>query len=404
MKVNTFEDYKQKVHLNNLGFLLLMPIIIDFASVAVREFGMISSSSVTMVIYGFSLIFITLKVLKIVSAREMANDIILYILILFPFIFNYICFDKTRSYLISQEMLIIFFFFAFVSVMSIRKIYRWDCSFEELIKPGGIAVTLAVIILLFFDYEQNLVYMGFSYALLPFICNFYRQGRLDSSKRKRVIYILFFIVGLLTILAFGARATIGFSFIYIVAFEISRSDLKLQNKIISFLALIGIVLLIGLNAEAITNMLLKFDLFKNSYFLQNLLKGNLLESSTREILYESCKNRMQIVGITVSGFFGDRAYCVGFPYPHNIFYELIMSFGWLLGSALIVFYSLVLLKGLITRGSTKREIVIFIMITILARYIISGSYLIENRFWIATFLIFSLSFGKSMGMSDAVSI
>ena len=129
MKVNTFEDYKQKVHLNNLGFLLLMPIIIDFASVAVREFGMISSSSVTMVIYGLSLIFITLKVLKIVSAREMANDIILYILILFPFIFNYICFDKTRSYLISQEMLIIFFFFAFVSVMSIRKIYRWDCFF-----------------------------------------------------------------------------------------------------------------------------------------------------------------------------------------------------------------------------------------------------------------------------------
>ena len=48
MDVLTYDDYKQKIHLDNLGFILLMPILIDFLSVIVQQFGMSGSSVITM--------------------------------------------------------------------------------------------------------------------------------------------------------------------------------------------------------------------------------------------------------------------------------------------------------------------------------------------------------------------
>ena len=50
MDILTYDDYKQKIHLDNLGFILLMPILIDFLSVIVRQFGMSGSSVITMVL------------------------------------------------------------------------------------------------------------------------------------------------------------------------------------------------------------------------------------------------------------------------------------------------------------------------------------------------------------------
>ena len=37
---------------------------------------------------------------------------------------------------------------------------------------------------------------------------------------------------------------------------------------------------------------------------------------------------------------------------------------------------------------------IFIIISMLARYVISGSYLVEGKFWVATVLVISISLRK----------
>lgn len=89
MDVLTYDDYKQKIHLDNLGFILLMPILIDFLSVIVQQFGMSGSSVITMAFYGFSLIVIIIKLIKIATVHEILNDIILYFLVLFPFGVNF---------------------------------------------------------------------------------------------------------------------------------------------------------------------------------------------------------------------------------------------------------------------------------------------------------------------------
>ena len=387
MKLLKCKDYKEEIHLKILGYVLVLPIVIDFLSVIVQQRGMSGSSVITMMVYLFSLIIILFKLIRIVSIRELANDLILYVILLFPFIFNYIIFKNTRSNIISQEMLIIYIFFFLLIAVSVRKISRWDLFFDALIEPGMVAITLAVIILLFLNYERYLVYMGFSYALLPFICNFYRMTRVENVIYKKLIYVLFFAIGLLCILVFGARAAIGFALLYVVVFEVFRNDVKLIVKVISILLLLVVIVLLVNNIDVLAAKMMHMPAFKDSYFLKNLISGQLLESKTRDVLYESCKRRMSTMGLSVSGFFGDREYCAGFAYPHNIFYEIIMSYGWIFGCIAIVIYIGLLLKGILSKNSTKREVTVFILITMLARYLISGSYLIEGKFWIASTLV-----------------
>lgn len=57
-------------------------------------------------------------------------------------------------------------------------------------------------------------------------------------------------------------------------------------------------------------------------------------------------------------------------------------------------YALLLLKGILTSKPEKREVMIFIIISMLARYVISGSYLVEGKFWVATVLVISISLRK----------
>lgn len=396
MSILTYDDYRQKIHLDNLGFVLLMPILIDFLSVCVQQMGMSGSSFITTLLYAVSLIIIFIRLIKIVTIYEILNDIIIYFLIVFPFLVNYFLFTETRSQLISQEMLIVYVFFMFICAFSIRKIKRWDLLFEALLKPGKIAIFLAMVILIFFDYEKYLVYMGFSYALLPFICNFYRTIRVGKVKKQQNVSLLFFCIGMISILVFGSRAAIGFSILYIIIFEISRHDLSLQTKSISLIILFLTIGIVNKNLSSIAKRLIKIDAFKDSYLLKNLIQGKLLQSNTRDILYESCKNRMSTMGLSISGFFGDRKYCAGFAYPHNIFYEVIMSMGWILGSILIGVYILLLVKGILSKKAEKREVMIFIIISMLARYIISGSYLIEGKFWIATTMVVTIVLGEKV--------
>lgn len=107
---------------------------------------------------------------------------------------------------------------------------------------------------------------------------------------------------MVSILVFGARAAVGFAFVYIIVFEILRNDLTLSLKIISLIILLLIVWIISSNINAIAEMLVKMDAFKDSYLLKNLLSGQLLESNTRDILYQACLNRMSTMGLEISGF------------------------------------------------------------------------------------------------------
>lgn len=386
MQILTYEEYKQKRCFSNLGMLLLMPVVIDFFSVIIRQSGISSSSMVTLLVYGIVLVVVFIRTLRITSFNEVVKDLLLCGIMLVPFLVNFLFFEETRRYMVSPEMLLVYFFYIPIAVCSLRKITKWDEFFDALLKPGMMAIGLGIIILFCMDYQKYLVYMGFSYALLPFICVFYRVARLKNN----IVYYGFFFAGMVSILIFGSRAAIGWAVIYVIIFEIFRADRSCGFKVISFSALgiMAVMLLVNINVIITTAM--KINAFKGSYFLKNLAEGRLLKSGSRNELYTACMNRLSTMGVSVSGFFGDRDYCVGFAYPHNIFLEVLMSLGWILGLIAIIVYIICMIRAVLDKDPAKCEVAVFVVITMLARYVISGSYLTEGKFWIATVLLISL--------------
>jgi hypothetical protein len=385
MKIKSVPKPINIVHMENLAYVFFMPILIGLFNVVINQFGLGSASSMTKFVYIASLIVLLCRVRK----NLLKSDLLILFAIYFIIAVSYVLFSDTRELLIGINMLIIYVFFIPICVFSIRKIKDWSLFFFVLRKIGVIAVAMAAFILIFLDYEKYLIYMGFSYTILPFIAALYRAFR----EERKVIDIIMFIIGTVSIFVFGARAAILFLTLYIVLYEITRADKNLQFKIITTIVISLASVTINLNADNIITALSRLSSFDNSRFLTQLIKGSLFESKSRDVLYEVCINRINTMGLEVTGFLGDRAYCTGYAYPHNFVYEILMSWGWIFGVLILLWMLWLFVKCLVHRDAMRREIALFMIITGFARYMISGSYLIEGKFWIMLFAMIALSKG-----------
>lgn len=368
-------------HIDNLLYVFLMPLIIDLISVIVRQFGLGNSSAITMLIYVISIVFMLGRVHPFY-----VKDIIVLFLIYGIFLFNYVWFEGTRAYMFDSEMIVVYLFFFPVCILSIQHINDWDLFWEKMVKFSIVAVGVSTFIMLFLDYASFLVYMGFSYALLPFIACLYSEGR----KNKNIFYIVLFAIGSIEILAFGARSVVLFIVIYIYVFELLRSDTSFQMKAIGIGGLSAVTLIVIANFNRIINLISGFSIFKGSYFLKMLTTGRITESKSRKLIYESCIQRIQTMGLDVTGFFGDRQFCKGYAYPHNIVYEILMSWGWIIGGIFLTFLLVLIVKSVLLKEKNLRDISLLMLITGFSRFVISGSYVNEGRFWVLLFVVIAL--------------
>lgn len=377
-----------KINIQNLVFVLFMPILVDFVHVLVRQAGMSSASSITQTIYMIAMIVMMLRTVLPIRSNEILKDIIMLIFMYSIFLFSYKMFPANHEYYKESSMIIMYFFYLPLCVFSIRKIRDYSCFWDEMYKMGKITFAFALAILLFTDYEKYILYMGFSYALLPFIASFYHRFREKNDKTA----LLLFFVGTVTMLSFGSRAALMFLFLYVGVYELIGSQMKIDKKI-AIVLIIGIVVAaVVIYFENILEFLSGISIFEDSYIMQNALNGELFKSKTRDALYLNCVDRINTMGWEVGGFFSDRPYCTltGNAYPHNIAYELLMSWGWIIGIAALIFLAIVMLRALFVKNSQKRDIAVFVIVTLFLRYIISGTYVEEGKFWIMLFLLVSL--------------
>lgn len=374
------------VSITILGLILLMPIVIEFINVFFYQYGLGSSSNITMIIYGIILGYAIIKT-RYFQKADFALLICFYVL----FALNYMLYKETREYMVSTEMIIVYIFFLPVGIFIIKNIRNWE-NFDSIAYPyavGGVLIALTMMIL--FDYRKYLSYMEFSYALLPLICILYDNFR--YREKRKAVPLLCFLLGTIEMIIFGARAPILFLAMYLCLFEIFRADISLNKKI----ALIGvftvIVFVFTISGDRIVIQLSSLPMFSESRIFTKFLSGNLFASITRNTIYENCISRIQTMGLSISGFFGDRAYC-GSVYPHNFIYEILMSYGWFFGITMIISIAVLIVRDFV--NSNNRIIVLFLLVSIFARYMVSGSYLIEGKFWIFLFALISLSKSKQM--------
>lgn len=357
------------------GVLLIMPIIIQFLSVLINNL----SSTLTMFLYGGVLIYTFIKN-RYYRVTDMLGLLFIYLI----FIANYYLFPDSRVHLVSKEMMIIYFFFLPLCIFIVKNIESWE-GYERILFPYSVIAILIGTLIVFVFKESELSYMEFSYGLLPFLNILYTNYRTHKYSNKKVLIL--FILGVIDIVAFGARGPILFVAIYIVFFEVFRVDINRNRKIIIICMGSICLLLLTVFSDAILEYLGQLPMFKDSYFFWNLRSGDFFGSNSRAHITEQSIKRISTMGIEFSGLFGDRLYCGGI-YPHNFILEILMSLGWIMGSAVLITLFITIIIAFVRKE--QRILVLFLITSLFLRYLISGSYLIEGKFWIFIFALISL--------------
>jgi len=364
-----------------LSFLLFLPVLLDF--IKVRQGG--ESSLYTYIVYVVSLIAILVGLRRDVTVKSVGLLFLFY----FIFGFSYVMFPETQEYYATDGFLILCVYFLPIVFFVIRKIDLWDKFFLIMAWFGLLAVLMGLYIVFFSGVdnysadERYFTYMEFSYGVLPFVCSLYKQAR----ESMPWTFFPFFILGFIEMFAFGSRATVLFVLLFVFFSELLYRSRNIKG-ILTLLLIIGMV---ALNFENIVSWLAGISGIGDSYVLRHIIVGELFQHDTREVIYSNCQNRISSMGFDICGFFGDRMYC-GSIYPHNIIYEIMMQWGWLLGSVILLYILYLIIKSFL--NDHHRIVLVFLVCCLLGRFFVSGTYVVEGRFWVFYGCLLALTSSK----------
>lgn len=229
--------------------------------------------------------------------------------------------------------------------------------------------------------RQSSSNMSWSYGVLMAIC-FIAIYLLKEKKKWTLIPI---VAGTVGILVYGSRGTlIGLllGVLFIILFY-NDGKMRLRNYVILFLGIgAGIFLLSDIGLTIISNALQNAGL--NSRFIDSLM--NLSLSSFKETSNGRWLIWTTVVDLILSGpfygygVFGERnaVYNIGmrWGYSHNIFLEILVSFGWFIGLMIIIVMVVAIVRFFV-KVKNKNEKLLFIIFLAL-----SFELLMSNTMWL----------------------
>lgn len=319
---------------------------------------------------------------KYVLIRKWRTIIYIYLTTLIIFSINMLLFPQNLEFLLR----LIFPFFAtslpaFIYVLSIKNFEEFD---RIMIKIADFSFIFAIILLyslLSGKIEDQDYSMGLSYYLL-FSLIIFTKRYIEDFRIKDLIrsaIVLTFIV------LFGSRGAVVCFIVYFL-FKISREFKNISYKkliILSIFLVVSIVI-----AFSYKDLLKVLD----EYFYYNFgLRSRTIELilydtghlSGRYIIYEVMSNSINRNPFFGIGIVGDRTLMNNFGlYAHNIFLELFVQFGIILGGLLLVILSLFIVNALSVKNEKIYNLAIIWICIGFIPLLFSGSYLTSIEFWV----------------------
>ena len=130
--------------------------------------------------------------------------------------------------------------------------------------------------------------------------------------------------------------------------------------------------------------------------INKLLSGEFFDFSNRTYIYELSGEIIKENGIKISGFFADRYYLRNYAeyhdwiaYAHNLILESLIDFGWILGSAMIIALTVLLIRCALRSSQEKKIVLLIISVLVLFRLFVSSSFMIEGLFYTLLGILFS---------------
>lgn len=369
------EYKKQRVVCLFLSFLLCFTPIVSSLNVIFNVFlgGISLNTGLLYVIY-----FVLMAAFLFSNIRYMPKKL-LYALVFFfvSYLGTVMLFPQNVEYmwttaddiLTNPTYILLFFLISgFIASFYLNDIELFISIFEKFS-----VVTVALLAIRFFMgfiiRSTMPEYMTFSYNLLlptTFVL-------LLCIKEFKLYRVAIAILGICLIFIAGCRgALLGVMIsplIYIFFFGKLDKNIKYRITILLVALLLMVLFFYDPILQAVSSKLTDLDL--NSRTLEMLLNSSITDDSGRGRILRNTMSQVDLLG---HGLWGDRVILNG-RYPHNIIAEILIDYGWILGSGILIFITVILFRGFIKADTFKSVVLCALFSSGIIKLLLSGSFL-----------------------------
>lgn len=224
--------------------------------------------------------------------------------------------------------------------------------------------------------------MSFSYSLLyPLLFH------LDAYFNKRkIIYLFLSLYQMTLILLYGSRgAVLCFSVFIIIKIVFAIKSTLKKAALIGFGGIL--VAFFYMNFEVVGNSVLRF-LAQNGYYSRTLNRffyGSIMQSSGRDRIWANTMEMITEKPWIGWGVGGDAVYFGG-TYPHNIFLEILLNFGIIIGGIICVVIIMYVIHLIFLKESIDKNLLFIYFCAGFLPLLLSSTYLKDYEFFIFMFL------------------
>lgn len=291
------------------------------------------------------------------------TDVLLYLIIVLLYFISSIIYPISKELVISHsfEVLLVAVPFFFVGLIFKNEEYQ-----EWLLLLSRLAIIINIIFTLLFSSSQSVVEedMHRAYMLLPSVL--YILAKL--FERYRLMDLLFFILGFLMESSFGTRGPFVCILFFAVAYLFFFKEWKRKWITRVFLVIIAFALF-SLSQDIAGVMIMLLGTYgQSTRIFDSMLDQSLLNyenSNGRNEIQEELLNLLNNDESGVGfGLFSDRIFSsFGFS-SHNIIVELWFSFGYYIGSALLLIIIVLFIRFFIKAKDNSTRIFGLVFFTV----------------------------------------
>jgi hypothetical protein len=370
------------VGINIFSATLFLPVLIMYVGFITDD----SAGILNMVFY-----FVMLVVSGYYGLRHLnSSDVFIMLCIYSFFVLNFIMDPSLSEYYVSGIMIAIYITYVPISVCIVRKIKDWNYFFDGC----RIFCLLALLVALgtVFSYDSDVLmrydfisYMPYSYFMLPFILCSYVLAR----RKRSLFWLATFFALYASILSHGARNAVVMPILFVCAYELFTGSLV--KRVVTLIVILGVGVVLFLFLDKIMYALSLLPFFENSRLVTKFLAKAVTSGGERDLFINEGIRRLLHMEMEVPGLFGDRAFISG-PYPHNIFLEILLQFGWILGTLMCVGILYLIVYAICF--SRNKVMGLYLFFGIFVKLIVSDSYVMYGNFWLWLFASISLCYGN----------
>lgn len=290
--------------------------------------------------------------------------------------------DKSTIEVIKGENLINGIFISGLSgFLLYRCVENYDLLYNVFKKVGYLVISYATVIVL--TTQIGTAYMGFSYAILVFIL----LELYDGLFEKNMFSLAFGIIGTVVNILGGTRGSI----LCIATFLLIFLLFSKRYKIVLFVSILGFTFFLCYD-----KILALFTELASTLGVESRIIDALSGLNMNSIAYTNGRTSITDVSLELIksnplgyGFLGERAqlndaiyWFTTNGYAHNIFLELILQFGVIIGTVIIIFMIYKIIRFLIYYDYREKNMALAIVfLCYCVNLFVSRSYTTTFEFW-----------------------